>query len=589
MRSQTNNVSSRSNLYDTRRHLSIRTSDQNAVAWPQPEDLEEPQISRAEYTDLVDTYEPSTTRKYQEKIIPQHYPLAPRLLISPEEEERSQPVGRHILSPINEEHRRKLKAFKDIILKLPPGQGLKRVVKSFEALPEPRLRYLHDGPVFKLFRHFTWVETRDYQSCHRYLALLDEAIRERVPLKSQQWTAAISFVGRWVRHTSTEEVQAAIEMWLRMEREGGISANNITFNILFDLAVKAERFALADTIVAEMERRGMELNRYFWSSKIYYAGRRGDGEGVRAAFRELVAAGEIVDTKIMNCVIVSLVRSGEIASAEHVLGKMKQLHAQKYGADSIQHWREQKKMGRKLEAQAHELREDTKRNLSSFFGTPYSNEDKKEEIQRAAPIAPDELSYRILIQWHARFSGNLDRIREFIAEIDGQGWTIKYSVYYHLFMGFHRHGGYAYSAWTRQNLEDYWKDYLDSVVEGAAEQEISKRMNARIDEALISPSDIAHQEPGDALDTVVEEADHDDGALDDDDESLPSHLAPNTFRSAAVISALVAFYQCAGARRMMEVWDEVQVKWTEMDDRDRRRIGDIVAEKCREAAIYVDP
>ena len=568
----------------SRRHLSTtRPAAQTAVAIPQPSREE---ITREHYHDLVDTYGPDSRGKKEGNITPVHYPLAPRLLIPPEQEEYSPTKKRVVHPPINEEHRAKIATFKRK-MKQAPGKLIRTVWNRFEDLPQPRLRYLEDRIVLKLFRHFAWLPMRDFHISQQYVALLDEALRERVPLDAAHWNTAISMVGRWVQHTSSEEVKAAIEMWLRMEREGGVSANNVTFNILFDLAVKAERFALADTIMGEMERRGLELNRYFRTSKIYYAGKRGNGDAVRAAFRELVAAGEIVDTTIMNCVVVSLVRSDEIASAEHVLAKMIQLHQQKHGTDSLQDWREKKILGRHLDYKARQFREQNSEHLGTFFGSPYSNEEEKEALQRAAPIAPDELTYRILIQWHARASGNLEKIQDFIDAIKAKGWKVKYSVYYQLFLGFFRHGGYGYTAWNRKALEAYWKEFVDVIASDASEDAVTTRMNARIEDALVSAADVAHQEPASYFDLGVEESDLVDN--DSEDEYTPPHLAAMRYRPATVISALVAFYKCAGARRMLEVWDEVQSRWTEMSEHDRQRIDDIVTKKCREAAAYIDP
>lgn len=553
---------------------------------------EAPKASRQQYADLVNTYDFHTLRRPEPTVKPEHMRLAPRLIITPEQEDRPPHKARQILEPIDDDHRQKIRRVKRLLTGWKPGLKSRRKWAAFVDLPTPRLRYIEDVVALKLFQHLAWVEKRDWDNSQRYFALLEEAVGERVPLRTGDWNTAISFAGRWVQKTTTDEVKAAIETWLRMEREGGKSANNITFNILFDVAVKGGRFALADTIYAEMERRGLELNRYFRTSKIYYAGKRGDAENVRAAFRELVAAGEIVDTAIMNCVIVSLVRCGEIASAENVVGKMKRLHEQKFGTDSIQDWRDKRAMGRLLDRSARQLREDENKHLSSFFGSPYSNDDKKEAIQRSAPIAPDELTYRILIQWHAYTSGNFEKIRGYVEEVQAAGWKVHHNVFYVLFAAFHKHGGYAFTAWNRKSLEAHWREYVQSVAGNAANEELAARLQDRVSKITATKErhEIYPLDPSDAIESSESEADARE-ELEDDDEDTdppPSHLAPTQFRASTVRLALAAFYKCAGAKRMVEVWEEVQHEWSDMSDADRRNVESLVAENIKAAGMYVD-
>lgn len=556
----------------------------------QEEEEEGSEVPRKSYEDLVDTYDSRSLREKKSKQHSQHLRLAPRLTVTPEQESRPPFGKRVILDPIDENHREKIRRLKDL-LDSGPGNNTNKTWRAYFDLPTPRLRYISDRLVGRLFQHFAWVEVRDLESSQRYFSLIEDALGERVPMRAGDWNTAITYAGLWVRKVTSDDVKAAIETWLRMEREGGVSADNVTFNILFDIAVKAERFALADTIHAEMDRRGLKLDRYFRTSKIYYAGKRGDGENVRAAFRGLVAAGEIVDTAIMNCVILSLVRCGEVASAENVMGKMKHLHEKKFGTASLRDWRDRKQMGRRLDRAARQLRDDNAEHLSSFFGSVHSHDDKKEEIQRSAPIAPDELTFRILIQYHAITSGNLEKVRTYLEEVHEAGYKVHHNLFYALFLGFFRHGGYAFTAWNRKSLEAYWEEYLGAVTGDAATKEMTARLNKRLKKSASAAENHAVHplDPSDSLASSSEEANDDTEDRDEKDaDPPPSHLAPTEFRASTISIALAAFYKCAGLKRMFEVWDEVQDKWPGMSLRDRKKIQSVVDEKVREAGVYLD-
>lgn len=571
------------------------TTRQRPQAETAAQAVEEPEISRQQYEDLVNTYgapeKPRTNIKVEERS-PQHYRLAPRLALTPQQEDQPQQPKRTVLQPNSAEHAAQLRRLMNYLTNRKPGECTEKIWRAWSALPAPRIRYFTGYCIRSLLHHLAWVEKRELASSQRYFSVLEEALADSVDIGVSHWNTAVSFAGRWARKTTPDNVKAAIETWLRMEREGGVPADNVTFNILFDLAVKAGRFALADTIHAELVRRELPLNRYFRTSKIYYAGKRGDAENVRAAFRELVAAGEIIDTAVMNCVILSLAQCGEIASAEHVMAKMKRLHEHKFGTAALVDWREKKAMGKKLDDFSRKLRADRQKHLESFFGSPYFDDAKKEEMQRTAPIAPDELTYRILIQWHAQTSGNIEQIRTYIGEIEAAGYKVHHNVFYQLFKGFANHGGFAFTAWNRRSLEAYWSDYVSTVVGDTAAAEVVARVKARLKKPSALEENVSYS-PLNPSDTDIShnEADVVSGAeidSDDDVEPTPSHLAPMEFRPGPIMAALAAFYKCAGLRRMLEVWDEVQMAWKDMSDAERRSIEGVVAEKRKDAGVYVD-
>jgi len=378
---------------------------------------------------------------------------------------------------------------------------------------------------------------------------LDECLGEEIHVTTAEWNTATSFAGRWVRNATTAEVRRAVESWVRME-SFNVQADSVTFNILFDVAVKAGRFALADTIYHELKARGLPLNRYFRNSMIYYAGLRGDGDAVRQAFRDLVSAGELVDTAVMNCVILSLIRAGEPSAAENVYAKMKRLHREKF-ADTVppKHWQERKELGISLDKTARRLRQERDEHESSFFGSGVTFDDKREELQKIAPIAPDVRTCRILIQHHAYTSGRLNQIHELMAEMKAESCNIYGSVYLHIFRGFWHHGGQAYAAWNRKELQLFWMEFL-----------------------------------------AMSELDTADQTADQVDEYAPeiseTERAPY-FTPSLAIAALRAFYKCAGTKRMLEVWREIRERWRDMDGEDTLHVQTTVDKLCRADSVYV--
>ncbi|SMQ55951.1 unnamed protein product [Zymoseptoria tritici ST99CH_3D7] len=448
-------------------------------------------ISPEEYNDLVDIYpgfnkNPRSPTKdppsppEDPPDLPnrqQHYPLASSLVLTPSQEQNSRPGKRLIRDPESPKHARKLSDFIRLVQKNKLGYvPLSDLWSAYEALPAPRPPYLTNHIIYRAFRHLAWVEHHDAEdgaAMRRFFALLNECVSENVRLNDMVWNTAISFSGRWMRRVTGDRVKAAVQTWMQMEGAGQ-QATNVTFNIIFDLAVRSGRYALADTIFEELKARKMPLNRYFRTSVIFYAGMKRDGDGVRKAFRELVNAGEIVDTAVMNCVIVSLLRAGEAPAAETVFARMIRLHEEKFGTAPPTDWREMKELGGLLNETGEKLRREESRHEASFFGGKFSMGKKREELQKAAPIAPNANTYRIMIKYHAHTSGDLPRIHTLLAEMKEKDFNVHGSVYVHILRGFAAHGGFAFSAWSRMSLENLWAEVAGVVGLKAVEAQVTE-------------------------------------------------------------------------------------------------------------------
>ncbi|WPH01912.1 Hypothetical protein R9X50_00476600 [Acrodontium crateriforme] len=525
-------------------------------------------IAKEEYKDLVDIYNPPPAlwdkpRWERPRHPTDYYRLAPRLVQSAEDDERLGP--RIILQPEDSEHALQLKQFSSRLTKPIGSINLALLWERFDGLRAPRLRYLSDAKVRRFFAHLIAVDKRHEENAmQRYSVLLNECIGEKVRLGARQWNGAISFAGHWMNRVTSTEVKDAIELWMEMERSG-VGATHVTFNIIFDLAVKAGRYALADTIYQEIQHRELPMNRFMRTSMIYYAGLRGDGDAVRQAFRDLVNAGEIVDTAVMNCVILSLIRVGEAAAAEIVFDRMKNLYAQRLGIKAPETWQEDRMVGRSLNRLGLRLRKQRKEHAGSFFGTEFSFDEQREQAQKLAPIAPNSQTYRIIIQHHAYVSGDFDRVCELMAEMKTQGIKIYGSIYVLLLRGFGKHGGYAHTSWSRSNLQAVWDEFLAAAT--------LQKPSVSSEHSPASPMQLAEDES-------AEERIDDAAPLDE------KKRAPRLER-ASVMSAIDAFYKCAGRIKMLEVWKDVQASWEEMSDDDRERAQTLVDRYVREDSRYL--
>lgn len=381
--------------------------------------------------------------------------------------------------------------------------------EAYTSLPHPRISYLKDPRIRDLMRHFSVVEYRSEQSMLRYLSLVDDLTAANIPLTTEEWNSAISFAGRWAGHVTDVHIETSTQIWLRMEQEAGVKSNNVTFNVLFDVAAKAGKFALAEVVMKEMITRGLPENRFFRTNKIYYYGIKRDGAAVRQAYKELVDAGEFIDTAVLNCVIASLIRAGEASAAEHIFERMKQMHTEKTDSQPMSGgWRKQRQLGRVLDKAARKLRNDPER---------------RSAVQEVIPITPNLHTYRLLIRYHAHESGNIDRVTDLLDEMHTLNIQMHGSIFAQLFKGFQLHGGVRYSSWTKARLEKLWAVFLEFV--RLTEERLQNRT----------------------------------GVLDEEDKGC-------YYDVGVVVPVLQAFYKLAGKETTMEIWHDILEQWNPDDE-----------------------
>ena len=289
----------------------------------------------------------------------------------------------------------------------------------------------------------------------RYLSILDDMKTAKIPISLYEWSSGIAFAGRCFARVSAADVESALRIWKEMEQEAGVQGSNVTFNILFDVATKAGKFVLAEMILQEMQARKLRINRYARVGLIYYHGLRGDGNGIRKAYRDLIDDGHIVDTVVLNCAIASLIRAGEPSAAEHVYERMKSMHARLTGAKlpSLD-WKGSRELGRLLDRAARDFGRD---------------KEKIQQLQNQQSLAPNVRTYIILVGYHTSRTGELQRVAQLLDELQFLGLPLHGSLFRQIFRGFALHGGERYTSWTGARLESVWGSFqraLDQDVSG---------------------------------------------------------------------------------------------------------------------------
>ena len=320
------------------------------------------------------------------------------------------------------------------------------IYEAYSALPSPQVSSLPDAIHRLLLRRLAVVEKRNKNAMLRYLSVMEDMKAADLPLIESEWNSAIAYTGLCFVRVQAAEVEAALRTWKEMEQEAGVQSGMVTFNILFDIAAKAGKYILAEMILKEMEARNLKMNRYARVGFIYYHGLKGDGQGVRLAYRDFIESGGIVDTVVMNCVIASLIRAGELSAAEQVYERMKQILSKKTGAAvPLMNWKGTRKLGRVLNRAATVHKDDP---------------EKLQQIRNEQYLGPNLHTFAIFVEHHATQTGELRRIATLLDEMRMLGIPMHGRIFLKLFKGFAHHGGVRYTLWTKDRLESVWNSLL---------------------------------------------------------------------------------------------------------------------------------
>lgn len=334
------------------------------------------------------------------------------------------------------------------------------IYELYQELPLPRVTYLSEDLRHGLLRRLSIVERKNQETMLRYLSVMDDMKAAGQKLTSGEWSSAIAFAGRCITRVTAAQVESALLIWKEMELAAKVKGTNVTLNILFDIATRAGKFVLAEMILKEMKARGLALNRFARVGLIYYHGLKGDGDGVRKAYRDFVEAGEIVDTVVLNCVAASLIRAGELPAADQVYERMKRMHARRTGTRlPSRDWKGSRELGRMLNRAAKNYRHDP---------------ENRKRLQDEQSLAPNLHTFSIFVNHHVTRTGELQRVATLLDEMQFFDVALDGSMFLKLFKGFATHGGIRYSSWTTARLESVWVSFQNVLDEDLDDIRVGK-------------------------------------------------------------------------------------------------------------------
>ncbi|KAK7977893.1 hypothetical protein PG988_005383 [Apiospora saccharicola] len=327
----------------------------------------------------------------------------------------------------------------------PHTMDLERVYDLYMLLPGNRIPYLPARLRHGLFAVLGLTERKNPKAMLRYFNVVADTKASGFALSTPEWNTAMSFASRYVGTSTDVEAEAALHLWREMENDVGVKGNEATFNILFDVASKAGKFALAEMIYQEMNTRGFHFNRFHHVSLIHFFGLKQDPGGVRAAYREMVNANETIDSTVLNCVMTGLLKSGEEASAERLYNQMKATD----------------KRSKIIPERNYTLQRKITKVFLMFARIAKRHPDLQPGFQSASITTPDLYTYRILVSHFGIRLGDMPRVARFLDEMKFFRVPLHGSIFLALFKSFSLHGGDG-SDWSAQRLDGVWNAFLDA-------------------------------------------------------------------------------------------------------------------------------
>ncbi|KAH9898766.1 hypothetical protein F4778DRAFT_742927 [Xylariomycetidae sp. FL2044] len=352
-------------------------------------------------------------------------------------------------------------------LKRPSHMDLDTIYELYQEIPEPRMSHVSARLRHQLLATLGKAEKKDSKGMLRYFAVIADVKNSAFSLLLSEWNTAISFASRYVGKTSDVEVEAALQLWREMEQSAGVKGSDVTFNILFDAASKAGKFSLAEMIYQEMTTRGFAFNRYHHVSLIHFFGLKEDTGGVRAAYRQMVEAGEIIDSVVLNCVISSFLRTGEEESAESVYKRMKA-----YNRDLPV-----------MPQRNYATQKSITKVLMMFAKIGKTHPEMRQQFQRSALLSPDLQTYRLLISHYAIRVGNLAKVAAYLDEMKFFRVPLHGAIFLSLFKGFQLHGP-SKPDWSLQRLDSVWGALLGALDAGTHDLHITTWLAMAVLEAF---------------------------------------------------------------------------------------------------------
>ena len=328
------------------------------------------------------------------------------------------------------------------------GTHAQDIYQLYIQLSRPGVRFMSRSWTEALLLRLGAVEMEDkgQVAMLQYLSVFDDMHAAGLQPTAPQWSMAMHLTGRSSRRVTMSELDSTMRIWRRMETEAGIASDTAAMNILLDIATKSGHYTLAEHVLREMSARNLHFDRYTHLGIIYLYGCKEDGQGVRAAYKAFVDAKEVVDGMALTCVIVSLLKAGELPAAMNVYRRMLARVAPRDIKDALPQGVRQ--IGRVI---------------AKFTKEHAGSEAKIAELQGGLNLGPNVVTYLSLVRHHAQRTGELMPIAELLDDMHLIGVPVHGQLFIELFQGFALHGNKLYTSWTRERLVDVWHAFRELV------------------------------------------------------------------------------------------------------------------------------
>jgi len=358
----------------------------------------------------------------------------------------------------------------------------------YRALPAPRLTYLRTEEMNLLLSRFMSAPVRTDLLMIRFLSVVDDMRDSKIPISRKEWITVISYVGqRFNLKVGLPEIEATLKLWRELEKKAGAELGPTLFNILLDMAAKANQHNLVEAILAEMKYRHIEADRFTLTTMINWYGILRDAASIRETFTRLVQNGEVVDTVVYNALIMAFIKVGEWDTAEELFNRMKNL-------------------GKKIEVKKEKaLTQGLKPDGSPISPSRdyaayrrFARELKvmaKQHQRRSAPerlpfpgdhgsqvyCGPNIVTFNIFLHNHCSF-GDFEEVTKLLTEMKGLKISLEPSIFLSLFRGFtlHGEGHSSKSKWTRDRIEEVYAALLREVYQPRAQQSEEVRLSTML-------------------------------------------------------------------------------------------------------------
>lgn len=336
----------------------------------------------------------------------------------------------------------------------------------YRNIPSPGVEKLPTRTRGALLRQLANPPDRRPVDVRRYLALVDDMINCNIPMSRSLWTTAISFASRRAGRgrTSKRNVVHAIGLWQQMEHYAKIEADEVVFNILYDAAIKAAQFSIAERLEKEMIKRHIPFTRFSLIPKLNYYAEHKDVEGISHTFDNFVRSGNLVDTVILNGLLSAFLKAGDFETAEGIYERMLLAQNANKGTEL-----KADATGNSLSTRFEIYRSTTKQlgrllklsdTLKDYHPTHYR------ALQHSISLDPDTRTFHILLRHYAITTGRFDKVLHIVRDMENAFKVPpRHMIYSTLFEGFSIHGKSKKQTWTPHRLWLLWRSYVWALID----------------------------------------------------------------------------------------------------------------------------